>query len=33
VTHLAHLLIDEGIDLSEDIIKIDEMVEELCQLK
>jgi energy-coupling factor transport system ATP-binding protein len=33
VTHLAHLLIEEGIDLPEDIIKIDEMVEELCQLK
>jgi len=33
VTYLAHLLIEEGINLSEDIIKIDEMVEELCQLK
>lgn len=33
VTHLAHLLIEEGIDLSDDIIKIDEMVEELCRLK
>lgn len=33
VTHLAHLLIEEGIDLPEDIISINEMVEKLCQLK
>ena len=33
VTLLAHMLKNEGIDIEDDIIKIDEMVERLCQLK
>ncbi len=33
VTLLAHMLKNEGIDIEVDIIKIDEMVERLCQLK
>lgn len=33
VTLLAHMLKEEGIDIPVDIIKIDEMVDKLCQLK
>ncbi|NLC66964.1 MAG: energy-coupling factor transporter ATPase [Clostridium sp.] len=33
VTELAYKLISEGIDISDGILNIDEMVEELCQLK
>jgi len=33
VTLLAHMLKEEGINIDDDIIKIDEMVERLCQLK
>ncbi|AKL97023.1 cobalt ABC transporter ATP-binding protein CbiO [Clostridium aceticum] len=33
VTDLAHQLIDEGINISKDILTVDEMVIELCRLK
>jgi len=33
VTELAHMLIDEGIDLPKDVLTVDEMVVELCRLK
>ncbi len=33
VTELAHQLIEEGIDMPEDILTVDEMVMKLCQLK
>ena len=33
VTELAHMLIDEGINLPSDILTVEEMVVELCRLK
>jgi energy-coupling factor transport system ATP-binding protein len=33
ITLLAHMLKNDGVDIEDDIIRIDEMVEKLCQLK
>ena len=33
MTELSHLLAEEGIDIKQDVLTVDEMVGELCQLR